>query len=85
MEGSRAWLSVPYKKFKGYLPDKQLQKFLETQADGRYFLVSLQVHNDSQIIDHSPYADVKEFITEVIKSFALTPILIICWYLNITL
>ena len=65
-----AWLSVPYKKFKGYLPDKQLQKFLETQADGRYFLVSLQVHNDSQIIDHSPYADVKEFIAEVIKSFA---------------
>lgn len=37
----------------------------------RYFIVALQVHNDSQVRVHSDYADVKDFIEEVIASFAL--------------
>ncbi len=37
--------------------------------DGRYFFVPLQVHCDFQI-QHSPYADVTDFIHEVVASFA---------------
>lgn len=38
--------------------------------DKRYFVVALQVHNDSQIRVHSDYNDVEEFILEVLSSFA---------------
>lgn len=35
-----------------------------------FFLVPLQVHNDAQVVVHSPYADVPAFIEQVIGSFA---------------
>lgn len=38
--------------------------------DRRYFIVALQVHNDSQVRVHSDYNDVEEFIVEVLESFA---------------
>ncbi len=38
--------------------------------DKHYFVVALQVHNDSQVRVHSDYHDVKEFIVEVLTSFA---------------
>lgn len=38
--------------------------------DNQYYLAILQVHNDSQIIHHSPYKDVREYIENVIRSFA---------------
>lgn len=66
-----AWMKVPWRKFKGYFPDKYLQKRLVRQERKNYFLVSLQVHNDSQITHHSDYRDVVEFIDEVISSFAI--------------
>ena len=65
-----AWLKAPVRKLKNYLPDKLLQKELVQRYDKQYFLVSLQVHNDSQITHHSPYDDVTDFIAEVIQSFA---------------
>lgn len=36
----------------------------------RYFIVALQVHNDSQVRVHSDYPDVKDFIEEVMLSFS---------------
>lgn len=65
-----AWLKAPYRKIKSYFPDKALQRHLLNHADQRYFLVSLQVHNDSQITHHSPYVDIVQFLEEVIESFA---------------
>ena len=65
-----AWLKAPWRKLKGYLPDKNLQKQLVTQESDNYFLISLQVHNDSQITHHSDYRDVVQFIDEAIASFA---------------
>jgi len=65
-----AWLKAPWRKLKGYLPDKNLQKQLVTQESDNYFLISLQVHNDSQITHHSDYRDVVQFIDEAIISFA---------------
>ncbi|MCJ8145822.1 capsular biosynthesis protein [Acinetobacter sp. A3.8] len=36
----------------------------------RYYIVALQVHNDSQVQVHSDYVDVRDFIQEVTASFA---------------
>lgn len=65
-----AWLKAPWRKLRGYLPDKKLQSMLTTQESDNYFLISLQVHNDSQITHHSDYRDVVQFIDESIASFA---------------
>ncbi|MDO5650788.1 MAG: capsular biosynthesis protein [Moraxella sp.] len=65
-----AWLVAPWRKLFGYLPDKHLEKQLITKKTP-YFLVALQVHNDSQISHHSDYADVRDFIREVMVSFAV--------------
>ncbi|WP_422475596.1 capsule biosynthesis protein [Endozoicomonas sp. ALB032] len=53
--------------FKSY--DKQTQFRLDNEFDQRFYLVPLQVHDDSQMIFHSPYESVKAFIQEVIVSF----------------
>lgn len=51
-----------------FLPDKLLQHKLVDKEN--FYLVSLQVHNDSQITHHSNYSDVRDFIREVLISFA---------------
>ncbi|AKG12812.1 capsule biosynthesis protein [Moraxella bovoculi] len=65
-----AWIIVPIRKALRYFPDKSLQQRLINGAES-FYLVSLQVHNDSQITHHSDYADVREFIAEVLASFAM--------------
>ncbi|MBE0444076.1 capsular biosynthesis protein [Psychrobacter sp. FME5] len=65
-----AWLKAPWRKLRGYLPDMRLQHRLTKQESDNYFLISLQVHNDSQITHHSDYRDVVQFIDESIASFA---------------
>lgn len=47
-----------------------IRRLLSAQAAKRYFVVPLQVHNDSQVTHHSPYASVAQFIEEVVQSFA---------------
>jgi capsular polysaccharide export protein len=47
-----------------------LAALTEPQLRKRWFLVPLQVHNDSQVIDHSRYACLEDFIEEVVASFA---------------
>lgn len=64
------WLKAPFIKAKGYFPDKRLEKCMKTELTQQYFLVSLQVYNDSQITFHSDYADIVDFIEETIISFA---------------
>lgn len=63
------WFKAPFIKIKKFIPDKILEKRLLTQLSEQYFLVSLQVYNDSQISHHSDYEDIVQFITEVILSF----------------
>lgn len=36
----------------------------------RWYLLALQVHNDAQLTEHSPYDDVQQVIAEVLASFA---------------
>lgn len=58
-----------------------LRKLLRRRRDRRrleavmrsgspYFLLPLQVHNDSQVTEHSPFLSVADLVTTVIRSFA---------------
>ena len=61
--GSRKWLCR--------WQERHRLAFLASPAQHkRFFLVPLQVHNDAQIVHHSPYRDVAEFIDSVLASFA---------------
>ncbi|HET9644164.1 MAG TPA: capsular biosynthesis protein [Burkholderiaceae bacterium] len=48
-----------------------LDHLASPEQSKRWFLLALQVHNDSQLIEHSPYSDVPEVIHEVMDSFAV--------------
>ena len=59
-----------FKKPFYHFTEKQHHLQITKHFDKKYFFVPLQVHNDFQI-SHSPYKDVKEFIEEIVTSFAL--------------
>lgn len=63
-----AWIKAPIRKWSRYCHDKRLEQRLIDER--KFYLVSLQVHNDSQITHHSDYDDVVDFIKEVLNSFA---------------
>lgn len=64
------WLKAPLLKIKYYFREKMVERHCTTWLSQRYFLVSLQVYNDSQITFHSDYADNIVFIEEILGSFA---------------
>lgn len=56
---------------KMYLPLRDLRVMSRIEAQGHpWYLVALQVHNDMQMLHHSDYPDVHDFIRETIYSFA---------------
>ncbi len=59
--GWRKWLY----KFTEYQTSRKLLK-----GKNRFFLVPLQVHNDMQVIQHSDFGSVEEFIDRVLISFS---------------
>ena len=61
------WLRSGYRKTKYKWTQRHL---LDPVIDQPYFLVPLQVHNDAQIVHHSPYDKMEYFIEEVMSSFA---------------
>jgi capsular polysaccharide export protein len=52
------------------ITEKPIFSLLTNELRKKYFLVPLQVYNDSQVILHSKYNSIKEFIEEVLESFA---------------
>lgn len=50
--------------------DRRLTARLATELSGKYFLAPLQVHNDSQVVCHSDYHHIQEYIHDVLDSFA---------------
>lgn len=65
----KSWIISAIKRFYySYYNKKFAQKIIEGQL-GDFFIVPLQVHNDSQVIAHSDYHDVAAFLREVIDSF----------------
>ncbi|MEO8331632.1 MAG: capsular biosynthesis protein [Gallionella sp.] len=64
------WLRSVWRK--GYYAIREwgVSASLKSKFAGRYFLVPLQVYNDSQIDKHSDFDTVEHFIDEVMTSFA---------------
>lgn len=64
------WLRAAWRKVGYQWVERNALSELLDQWSGRFFLVPLQVHNDTQVQVHSEYATVESFIDEVIRSFA---------------
>jgi capsular polysaccharide export protein len=65
------WAHGAWRKWWYRYAERTMQGFLAApEQHKRFFLVPLQVYNDSQIRRHSPYKDVAAFIREVLASFA---------------
>lgn len=62
----RAWRRKHWYAFK----ERHVLTRLQTQLNNRFYLAILQVYNDSQIRHHSPYDDVRDYINDVMYSFA---------------
>jgi len=64
------WMRCLWRK--GYYALKELSilSHLTGELNGRYFLVPLQVYNDAQIHAHSGFKSIRNFIDEVMASFA---------------
>lgn len=58
------------RKWKYAVAEAGIAARLRGPLSDHYFLVPLQVHNDTQIHVHSAYASVQTFIVEVMQSFA---------------
>ncbi|HAV35251.1 MAG TPA: capsular biosynthesis protein [Massilia sp.] len=67
---ARTWVRSWVRKHINRRRDKPVFEQLLREHDGKYFAVALQVYNDSQVTSHSPYNDVRDFIREVMASFA---------------
>ncbi|NDY91944.1 capsular biosynthesis protein [Ideonella sp. TBM-1] len=69
-EGLR-WVRGGYRKWKNHFAEAAMLPYLSApDQHKRYFLVPLQVYNDSQIRCYSPYDHVAGFIEHVMDSFA---------------
>lgn len=64
------WLRAARRKLAYRWKERGMQARLTGPLRKRFFLVALQVFNDSQIRHHSDYRSVRSFIREVIESFA---------------
>lgn len=64
------WLRSLWRKGYYALKERDVLALLKGKFAGRYFLVPLQVHNDAQILKHSDFDSVMQFIGEVMSSFA---------------
>lgn len=67
---SKRWLYSGFRKLRYMHKDRAFTHRLATEFSGNYYLVPLQVYNDFQVTRHSQYADVRDFIREVVASFA---------------
>ncbi|OYQ81589.1 hypothetical protein B9T19_02655 [Ignatzschineria sp. F8392] len=64
-----AWLLAGWRNLRYRRRDHQIAKAMEEGRYGDFFLFPLQVHNDSQIIQHGRGKRVPEYIRQVIASF----------------
>jgi capsular polysaccharide export protein len=64
------WLRGLRRKCYYRIKERHVQRRLQTEFSGRFFLVPLQVYYDSQIRVHSNYPSIESFIHEVVSSFA---------------
>ncbi len=64
-----AWVRAGVRKLLYRFRERRVLPALTGALSGRYFLVALQVHCDSQL-GHSRYRSVEHFLTDVVEGFA---------------
>lgn len=64
------WLRSAWRKMWYRLTERKVLPHLLKNSSGRFFVVPLQVHNDTQVHVHSAYEGIEPFIEEVMRSFA---------------
>ena len=64
------WIRSGYKKLVHLNSGKRVIKVLDKRFQNQYFLCPLQVHCDMQVVEHSEFESIEQFICEVISSFA---------------
>lgn len=64
------WVRGAWRKHLFSRKEKGIQEKLMSTLAGRFFLIPLQVYNDAQILVHSDFDSVSDFITTVMASFA---------------
>lgn len=69
-EGPRWWRGAARKWWYRFADQGHARWLVEPATHKQYYLVPLQVHNDSQILHHSGFGDVVSFIETVLQSFA---------------
>jgi capsular polysaccharide export protein len=63
------WIRGLWRKYYYFIKERKVRQKLETDYSGRFFLVPLQVHYDSQMRVHSDYDSVEAFIRHVVSDF----------------
>jgi len=63
------WIRSAFRKYYYRIKERGIEEKLAGSFTGKYFLVPLQVHNDSQIEVHSDFASPRVFIETVVDSF----------------
>ncbi len=68
-EGAK-WILAGMRKLKYRVNERRTARTFLAEDAPPFFLVPLQVHQDTQVLVHSPFESIEAFIGEVIKSFA---------------
>lgn len=63
------WIRSVWRKLYYRGKEQEIHGYLTKGLGGRYFLVPLQVHSDSQLLVHSEFDSVHDFIKGVVDSF----------------
>ena len=64
------WIRAGWRKQLYRFTERHITHYLSNELNKNYYLAILQVYNDSQIRNHSPYDDVRDYITQVMRSFS---------------
>ena len=66
----KLWSLSILKRLNYYIEDIQIAKRVEAGKYGKFFIVPLQVFNDSQVRIHCDFSSVRSFLLHVLASFA---------------
>ncbi len=69
-QSARYWIKSYWKKKVYKIREKGIENMASKEWSKKYFLVALQVYNDSQIKEHSNFRNNKRFIYDTMKSFS---------------
>lgn len=67
---ARCWIRAAWRKQWYAFLQRDILPKIKSDWDQKYYLAILQVYNDSQIRNHSPYNDVRDYINDVMYSFS---------------